>query len=82
MEKWLDFQTNDLRRRSCYSAGDDSARLLKSRETKTKISYSMCQHLQFPDKSLVSSPILLHVSQKNGGGNDTPTSQMWIYFNI
>ena len=38
--KWLDFQTNDLRRRSCYFAGDDSARLLKSREPKTKISYS------------------------------------------
>ena len=37
----MDFQTNDLRRRSCYSAGDDSARLLKSREIKTKISYSI-----------------------------------------
>ena len=28
----MDFQTNDLRRRGCYSAGDDSVRLLKNQE--------------------------------------------------
>ena len=35
----MEFQTNDYGRRSCYSAEDDSPRLPRSRENKTKTNY-------------------------------------------
>ena len=39
VSKMVGFPNKWFKKASCYSAGDDSVRLLKSRENKTKISY-------------------------------------------